>query len=83
MAASLTAANNGAQSPATSPATILLVDDQPGRLLSYRAILEPLGENLIEARSGEEALGMLMENECALILSTGRSGRETGRGNEP
>ncbi|GAB1594874.1 hypothetical protein PAGU2638_05530 [Lysobacter sp. PAGU 2638] len=64
----MTAANNGAQSPATSPATILLVDDQPGRLLSYRAILEPLGENLIEARSGEEALGMLMENECALIL---------------
>ncbi|HEY4560311.1 MAG TPA: response regulator, partial [Lysobacter sp.] len=50
------------------PATILLVDDQPGRLLSYRAILEPLGENLIEARSGVEALKLLMEHECALIL---------------
>ncbi|WP_462116576.1 response regulator [Lysobacter xanthus] len=49
-------------------ATILLVDDQPGRLLSYRAILEPLGERLIEARSGVEALGLLMENDCALIL---------------
>jgi len=54
--------------PLQAPATILLVDDQPGRLLSYRAILEPLGENLIEARSGEEALGMLMEHDCALIL---------------
>ncbi|HZX79506.1 MAG TPA: response regulator [Lysobacter sp.] len=57
-----------ATADAQAPATILLVDDQPGRLLSYRAILEPLGENLIEARSGEEALGMLMEHECALIL---------------
>ncbi|GGZ71498.1 hypothetical protein GCM10008101_27150 [Lysobacter xinjiangensis] len=53
---------------AQAPATILLVDDQPGRLLSYRAILEPLGENLIEARSGVEALKLLMEHECALIL---------------
>jgi len=50
------------------PATILLVDDQPGRLLTYRAILEPLGERLIEARSGEEALRCLMQEECALIL---------------
>ncbi|WP_162823871.1 response regulator [Lysobacter sp. TY2-98] len=66
MAASLT--DGIATPPATAPATILLVDDQPGRLLSYRAILEPLGENLIEARSGVEALKLLMEHECALIL---------------
>ncbi|MGH8076175.1 MAG: ATP-binding response regulator, partial [Lysobacter sp.] len=50
------------------PVTILLVDDQPGRLLSYRAILEPLGERLIEASSGDEALSCLMREECALIL---------------
>lgn len=58
----------GAPAPAHEPVTILLVDDQPGRLLSYRAILEPLGEHLVEARSGMEALQFLMENEAALIL---------------
>ncbi len=53
---------------ATQPVDILLVDDQPARLLAYRAILAPLGENLIEASSGAEALKHLMERECALIL---------------
>ena len=47
---------------------VLLVDDQPARLLSYRAILDPLGEHLVEAQSGTEALGRLMETEFALIL---------------
>ncbi len=47
---------------------ILLVDDQPGRLLSYEAILGELGENLVRARSGEEALARLMEMEFAVIL---------------
>ncbi|MEO7937559.1 MAG: response regulator [Burkholderiaceae bacterium] len=50
------------------PVNVLLVDDQPGRLLTYRAILEPLGEHLVEARSGNEALQKLMEGEFALIL---------------
>ena len=40
---------------------ILLVDDQPARLLSYDAILGSLGHNLVEARSGREALARLME----------------------
>jgi signal transduction histidine kinase len=47
---------------------ILLVDDQPGRLLSYEAILEELGENLVRARSGTEALARLMEMDFAVIL---------------
>jgi PAS domain S-box-containing protein len=50
------------------PVNILLVDDQPGRLLTYRAILEPLGENLVEATSGEDALKQLMDREYAVIL---------------
>jgi CheY-like chemotaxis protein len=50
------------------PVNILLVDDQPGRLLTYRAILEPLGETLVEATSGMEALRRLMDNEFAVIL---------------
>jgi CheY-like chemotaxis protein len=47
---------------------ILLVDDQPGRLLSYEAILGDLGENLVRAKSGTEALARLMEMEFAVIL---------------
>ena len=35
---------------------ILMVDDQPAKLLSYEAILSELGENLIKAHSGREAL---------------------------
>ena len=50
------------------PASILLVDDNPARLLSYRAILEPLGERLVEANSGMEALRRVMEEEFAVIL---------------
>jgi PAS domain S-box-containing protein len=50
------------------PVRVLLVDDQPARLLSYRAILEPLGETLVEARSGSEALQRLMDDEFAVIL---------------
>jgi len=51
-----------------APVNILLVDDQPGRLMTYRAILEPLGERLVEASSGDEALRLLMEDEYAVIL---------------
>jgi len=61
--------NVAATADATSaPVRILLVDDQPGRLLTYRAILEPLGEHLVDASSGVEALGRLMEEDYALIL---------------
>ena len=34
---------------------ILMVDDQPAKLLSYEVILSELGENLIKAGSGREA----------------------------
>lgn len=47
---------------------ILLVDDQPARLMSYDAILNVLGQNLVHARSGTEALQRLMENDYAAIL---------------
>lgn len=47
---------------------ILLVDDQPARLLSYETILEPLDQNLIQARSGLEALEKLMRDEFAVVL---------------
>ncbi len=47
---------------------ILLVDDQPARLLSYETILEGLGQNLVRARSGLEALEKLMKDEFAVVL---------------
>src|SRR5579871_6749699 len=47
---------------------ILMVDDQPAKLLSYEAILEELGENLIKANSGREALEHLLKTEVAVVL---------------
>src|SRR3984885_12944633 len=47
---------------------ILVVDDQPAKLLSYEVILEELGENLIKASSGRQALELLLRNEVAVIL---------------
>jgi len=47
---------------------ILLVDNEPGGLLALEAILEPLGQKLITARSGEEALRQLLAHDFALIL---------------
>ena len=47
---------------------ILLVDDQPARLLTYETILADLGQNLVCARSGLEALEKLMKDEFAVVL---------------
>jgi signal transduction histidine kinase len=47
---------------------ILMVDDQPGKLLTYEAMLGELGENLINAHSGMEALELLLKNDIALVL---------------
>jgi signal transduction histidine kinase len=47
---------------------ILMVDDQPGKLLSYEVILGELGENLIKANSGSEALECLLKNDVAVVL---------------
>jgi signal transduction histidine kinase len=48
--------------------SILLVDDQPQRLLSYKAILAQVGAELVCARSGREALELLMSREFAVVL---------------
>src|SRR5262245_29708196 len=47
---------------------ILLVDDQPAKLLAYEVILKELGENLVAVASGREALEYLLKNEVAVIL---------------
>ncbi len=47
---------------------ILLVDDQPAKLLSLQTILAPLGENIIQAGSANEALRLLLSCEVAVVL---------------
>ena len=47
---------------------VLLVDDQPSNLLALESVLESLGQNLIRAASGEEALRYLLTNDAAVIL---------------
>ena len=47
---------------------ILLVDDQPANLVALEAMLQGLGQNLIRAESGREALKWLLTHEFAVIL---------------
>jgi len=67
-------------SPGSDPATvrppdrptdlvnILLVDDQPANLVALEAMLQGLGQNLIQAGSGREALKWLLTHEVAVVL---------------
>jgi CheY-like chemotaxis protein len=50
------------------PARILLVDDRPDNLLALEAILGSLGQTLVRAASGEEALKALLADDYAVIL---------------
>jgi PAS domain S-box-containing protein len=49
-------------------ANILLVDDRADKLLALEAILSNLGENIVQARSGKEALRLLLKQDFAVIL---------------
>ncbi len=64
-------------------AKILLVDDQHANLMALRAILEPLGQNVVEATSGHEALWRLADDNFAVVLldvqMEGLDGFETAR----
>ena len=54
--------------PAAEKVNILLVDDQPARLLTYQSVLQELNQNLVSARSGVEALEKLMRQDFAVVL---------------
>ncbi len=54
--------------PAPAATSILLVDDDESSLRALRAVLEPLGQRMVSARSGEEALRRLLREEFAVIL---------------
>jgi len=48
---------------------VLVVDNNPSKLLTYATMLSDLGENLLNAGSGREALQVLLRTEVALILT--------------
>jgi PAS domain S-box-containing protein len=50
------------------PVNILIVDDQPGKILTYEAILKDLGETLITANSAAQAFDQLLRNDVAVVL---------------
>jgi hypothetical protein len=54
--------------PSQETVNILLVDDQPGKLMAHEAILAELGQRIIKARNGVEALGHLLRYDFAVIL---------------
>ncbi len=51
-----------------SPVTILMVDDEPAKLLSYEVILKNLDEHLVKVTSGREALRYLLKSDVAVVL---------------
>lgn len=64
-------------------ADVLLVDDDAKSLLALRALLEPLGQNLLSASSGEDALRLVLTHDPAVIVldvrMPGMDGFETAR----
>jgi serine phosphatase RsbU (regulator of sigma subunit)/CheY-like chemotaxis protein/anti-sigma regulatory factor (Ser/Thr protein kinase) len=74
----------GPSIPAEEPTVgILLVDDHRENLAALRAVLEPLGERLVTAESGEQALRALLREDIAVILldvrMAGLDGLQTAR----
>ncbi|HET7198500.1 MAG TPA: response regulator, partial [Burkholderiales bacterium] len=67
----------------TPQAKILVVDDEPKSLFALQELLAQLGQNLMIAQSGEEALRLALKNDFAMILldvrMPGIDGFETAR----
>jgi signal transduction histidine kinase len=62
------ALNNARSATGRHLANVLLVDDQPGKLMTYQAILADVGANLVTASSAREALEHLLKSEFAAII---------------
>src|SRR5205807_9150038 len=54
--------------PVGTKVSILIVDDDPTKRFALRSILEPVGENVVEATSGADALRQLLRGDFAVIL---------------
>ncbi|HYO58024.1 GAF domain-containing protein [Archangium sp.] len=62
------AALSSKPSSPSNQASILIVDDSLSQLLAFEALLAPLGQRVVMAASGGEALRLLLELDCALVL---------------
>src|SRR3954464_1704200 len=62
------AAEPHAMDGADDKVNILIVDDREDKLLTYEVMLDELGENLVRAKSGKEALRCLLHQDFAVIL---------------
>lgn len=75
--------DSGASSGRTRPGRVLVVDDQPDKLLTLEAALAPLGREIVKARSGRDALRWLLQEDFAVLLldvnMPGMDGFETAR----
>lgn len=61
-------ATSADEAPQPSPVPVLVVDDNPAKLLAVTAVLAPLGYRIVEAESGVAALRRVAEEEFAVIL---------------
>jgi signal transduction histidine kinase len=67
----MTSPHRGVQQPPAktqSPVSVLLVDDDSTKRFALKSILAPLGENVVEAASGADALRQLLREEFAVVL---------------
>ena len=64
----MSAVREQAETEKVAPVNILLVDDQPAKLLSYEAILGGLGHNLITAHSATQAMACLLQHDVAVLV---------------
>lgn len=62
------ATTNGHYTRVESKVNILIVDDRPDKLMALEAVLTELGQNLVKATSGKEALRHLLHHDFAVIL---------------
>jgi PAS domain S-box-containing protein len=68
MAATTASAETPGPVPDDERVDILIVDDRPDKILSLEVVLESLGQNLVKATSGKEALRYLLQQDFAVIL---------------
>src|SRR5262249_23695254 len=59
--------NQTAEVAGTDPVSILIVDDHQENLVALTAVLADLGQNIVQARSGKEALKHLLDKDFAII----------------
>lgn len=60
--------DSSAQQASPKKVNVLLVDDREDKMLAIEAVLSSLGQNLVKARSGKEALRHLLQKEFAVVL---------------